>query len=336
MSNKKQFKYSDIILDKERNFKLMVTHKLIQLQAMLKLGNLPDDMPEEELKKSIFEDGYVILDNGYDGKWYGYKYTQLAPPEDAYYRDKYAIIVNPWQNYNKTREIGTECFIIRCNPYLLGLKPLIEKWCYALCETDVSMRMAKINGRLQALISAFDSKPYESAVKFLKDIEDGKLGVVRQNFSSQMTDTMSIQAQPLSNSSSSIIRELIELRTYEESCLCDVMSLKKNGNVKRENISENEASLDDDPVRITADIIIDTIQKDIDIFNKATGNNVTVEFNSSWLTNVLEEELKLESLDDEDAETGEEINEEDSDESKQDEDESKEDEKGDDKDEYDA
>jgi hypothetical protein len=118
----------------------------------------------------------------------------------------------------------------------------------------------------------------------LKDVEDGKLGVVADNV---FLD--GIRVQPYGQSSNtSTITNLIELMQYEKASLYNELGLNANYNMKRETIVSNEAQMNNDSLLPLVDDMLEMRRKGAEKVNKMFGTNITVDYSSSWKDNMIE------------------------------------------------
>ena len=87
------------------------------------------------------------------------------------------------------------------------------------------------------------------------------------------------------------------------------IGLNANYNMKRESINSNESQLNDDMLHPLIDDMLARRREALEEVNAMFGTNITVEFNSAWETNELEEDLTLEQMETvtEDMTTGEEV-----------------------------
>lgn len=278
----KQFSYLGLIdkgvynyRDKTVNARNNVAYMLDRSNVMFKYHNLPDTIPASELEKIIQATGFAVI-----GKINGELYALnagLGGEPDVYNRPTQAVVSVPALNYNATWDIGKECEIIPNDSMKLGLIPLFAKYCTLMNENEISIMLSIINQRISFLLSANDSNTIESAKQLLKDIEEGKQGVVSE---SKMFD--SFKAQALTKNSGTGITDLIELEQYLKASMFNEIGLNANYNMKRERLSESEVEMNGDNLYPLVDDMASNRKSAIERINNLFGTDIQVEFNSSW------------------------------------------------------
>lgn len=264
-------------------------YMLIRALSMFKYNNLPETIPQRTLE-------LYLLINGYTG-WYKYEDNlyvlrgSLGGEPDANYMPTVFTFSNPALDISRNAEIDKDCIIMPNDDMYLGLLPLMRRYATALTENELSMFIADINARMQSLISSGDDATFESAKKYLKDIEDGKLGVIADEDFFE-----GIKAQPLSGSAQTSITNLIELEQYLKAGFFNDIGLNANYNMKRESLNSNESQLNDDMLYPLIDNMLKCRREALEKVNAMFGTDITVELNSSWKDNELEKDAAQDAL----------------------------------------
>ena len=278
----KQFSYLGLIdrtvynyLDKAVNARNNVAYMLNRSNVMFKYHNLPDTIPASELEKMIQSNGFAVI-----GKINGELYALnagLGGEPDVYNNPTQAIVSVPALNYNATWDIGKGCEVITNDSMNMGLIPLFAKYCTLMNENEISIMLSVINQRISFLLSANDDNTIASAKQLLKDIEDGKQGVVSD---SKVFD--SFKAQALTKNAGTGITDLIELEQYLKASMFNEIGLNANYNMKRERLSESEVEMNGDNLYPLVDDMASNRKSGVERVNNLFGTNIQVEFNSSW------------------------------------------------------
>ena len=165
--------------------------------------------------------------------------------------------------------------------------PLFNKYGSLLVEAEISLKYAIINARVPALISADNDATYESAVKFFEKISKGDgYGIIA---SKQLLDgikTQDFYKEPY-------IKDLIESIQYIKGSWYNEIGLNATFNMKREAINEAEAAINEDILYPAIDTMLICRQNALEKVNKMYGTNITVDFDSVWAQNAIQEELAL-------------------------------------------
>ena len=214
-------------------------------------------------------------------------------PNEYYFPTQYTV-ANPALNLSKVYTINKDCVLIPNDSLYIGLLPLIVKYSNQLAENDITLTIADINARITSLISASDDKTYKSALEYINQIQNGKLGIIAEN---ALLD--GIKAQPYSASASNQITNLIEYHQYLKASLFNDLGLNANYNMKRESINSGESQLNNDALYPLIDDMLNSRKQAIDKVNKMFNTNISVELSSSWKDNKIELELCQQNLENE-------------------------------------
>lgn len=268
-------------LDKRKNVADMVTYMFNRSNIMFKYHNLPETIPETELEKILQTNGYVIV-----GKINGDLYALnggLGGETDVYNRPTIATISVPCFNFNDTWEIDKDCVVIKNDSNAIGLIPMFVKYCTLMNENEITMMLATVNKRIQNLLSANDDNTIESAKQFLKDVFEGKTGVIAE---SKLFDSLKVN-----NSSANAqvnLKDLFEFEQYLKASMFNEIGLSANFNMKRERLTSAEIETNSDNLYPLVDDMLNNRRLAIKKINEIFETEIEVEFNSSWDYRVFE------------------------------------------------
>lgn len=261
--------------DKERNVSNYVKYMFTRSITMFHYTGLPETIPQEELEKLLQFNGYCCIAE-VDGSLYALN-GSLGGEGDAYNRPTTCTVANPALKLSKTFKIDEDCIIINSDSMYMGLTPLFEKYCTMLNESDITIILATINKRIQMLISANDDNTVESAKQFIKDIENGKLGVVAET---KLFD--SLKVNNTANNNNVNLKDLFEMNNYLKASMYNEIGLGSNNNMKREQLTVSEIESNTDSYYPLVDNMLMCRRKALDKINEMFGTDIQVEFNSSW------------------------------------------------------
>ena len=289
-----------------------ITYMLSRTQSMFTYEGLPDTLNARIIELYLQVNGNlcitdisedIIKKSGHNELVPGlYAFTGgMGGEYDVYYMPTIYTIANPYLNYSKNLKINEDCIIIPSDSMYYGLIPMFRKYATALTENELSMNIATIVLRLQALISASDDNTKKSAEKYLNDIISGKLGIIAEN---QFLDN-SLKVTPYATTGAhTTIQNIIELEQYLRATWYNDLGLNANYNMKREAINSGESQLNNDALLPLVDNMLKCRQDGFDKVNAKYGTNIKVSLNSSWESNAqaITETLenKTESVDDND------------------------------------
>lgn len=271
-----------------------ISYMLSRTQSMFSYKGLPDTLNSRIIelylqvngnlcitdisKEIIDKSGHTELSPGL------YAFTGgLGGEYDVYYMPTIYTVANPYLNFSKNLKINDDCIVIPSDSMYYGLLPLFKKYATALTENELSMNIATIVLRLQAIISASDDNVKKSAEKYLKDITSGKLGIIADN---EFLEN-SLKVTPYATTGAhTTIQNIIELEQYLRATWFNDLGLNANYNMKRESINSGESQLNNDALLPLVDNMLKCRQEGFNKVNEKYGTNIQVELNSSWQYNV--------------------------------------------------
>ena len=278
-------KCKNILNDKEALQKQIISQMLNKTITIFKYGNLPETITDKDIEIITQVNGYSVWKE-VDGKLYVF-YAGLGGEPNPYYLPTIAIIANPALRYNASLKIDEEC-VVMLNDYLYtGLMPLFNKYGSLLTEADISLKYAIINARVPALLQSDNDNTYKSAQEFFSKIEKGDgYGIIASKEFFEGIKSQDFYKQPY-------IKDLIESIQYIKASWYNEIGLNSQFNMKREAINSAESRLNDDILHPTIDVMLQCRKKAVEKINKMFGTNITVELNSVWEQNKIEEDLLL-------------------------------------------
>ena len=138
------------------------------------------------------------------------------------------------------------------------------------------MILANINKRYTTLISANDDNTVTSAKLFLKNIFDGKQGVIAEN---KLFDSLKVNPN---TDDSRTLKDLIEFEQYIKASFYNEIGLSANYNMKKERITKEEFTTNSDSLYPLVDDMLNIRRKALEEINKLFDLEIKVDFNSSW------------------------------------------------------
>lgn len=279
--------------DKSEAVADQVVYMLDRTQSIFRYDGLPDSIPQRILELFLQVNGCVAFAE-VEGKIYVF-FGGLGGEPDEYYCPTVFTVANPTLDFSKNLKIGEDCVVMSNDSMYIGMVPLFRRRATMGAEAEISLYVALINSRIIDLISAEDDNTKASAEKFLKDIEDGKLGVIAGNAFLEGIKTLPYG----SGANANHITQLIEAIQYNKAAWYNDIGLNANYNMKREALSSAESQLNDDALLPLIDDMLRCRRDALEKVNEMFGLNITVDLDSSWADNVLELTLEQEKLENE-------------------------------------
>ena len=283
--------------NKDKNVKDLVEYMINRTMSMFKWNNLPKSIPQRSLELYLQTQGFVLLTKHNDELciYYG----GLGGEPDYLYRPTIATIANPAQRWDAQLPIAWEvdentpenAAVIGLNdPLLKGLIPINQKYASQLAENELTLWLTDILCRMPWLLSAQDDRTKASAEQMLNNIFEGKLGVV--------TDAAfleGVKEHLLSTHQHQSLGALMQLHQYYKASWFNELGLNAMQNqFKKEAISDSEQQMNTDTLTPFIDIMLKCRQDFCDNVNALYGTDISVELDSAWEDNELEEEALVE------------------------------------------
>ena len=270
--------------NKSKVFENYCKYTFTRTQSMFTYEGLPDTIPVQWLESYLQRNGSCCIAE-HEGKLYALLGNAGGEP-DEYYQPTIYTVANPALNLSKSYKIGEDCVYCKNDYDAIGLVPLVSRYCGLMTENLLTVRISDINMRMMNLLSAPDDNTLQSTKQYLKDLEDGKLGVVGET---PFFEGLKLQSKGVGNGDYMI--QFIELQQYLKGSMYNELGINANFNMKREALSGQELSLNDDALMPLIDDMLKQRRAMCDELNEMFGLNVSVDYGSSWHSNVVEKQL---------------------------------------------
>lgn len=270
--------------DKAKVFENYCKYTFTRTQSMFTYEGLPDTIPVQWLESYLQRNGSCCIAE-HEGKLYALL-GNAGGELDEYYQPTIYTVANPALNLSKSYKIGEDCVYCRNDFDAVGLVPLVSRYCGLMTENLLTVRISDINMRMMNLLSAPDDNTLQSTKQYLKDLEDGKLGVVGET---PFFDGLKLQSKGVGNGDYMI--QFIELQQYLKGSMYNELGINANFNMKREALSGQEVALNDDALMPLIDDMLKQRRAMCDELNQMFGLNVSVDYGSTWHSNVVEKQL---------------------------------------------
>ena len=270
--------------DKAKVFENYCKYTFTRTQSMFTYEGLPDTIPVQWLESYLQRNGSCCIAE-HEGKLYALL-GNAGGELDEYYQPTIYTVANPALNLSKTFKIGVDCVYCKNDYDAIGLVPLVSRYCGLMTENLLTVRISDINMRMMNLLSAPDDNTLQSTKQYLKDLEDGKLGVVGET---PFFEGLKLQSKGVGNGDYMI--QFIELQQYLKGSMYNELGINANFNMKREALSGQEVALNDDALMPLIDDMLKQRRAMCDELNEMFGLNVSVDYGSTWHSNVVEKQL---------------------------------------------
>ena len=278
--------------DKRRAINNYIRYMLNRLQGLFSYEGLPETIPQRNLELLLQVNGNATIAD-VNGSLYAFR-GGLGGVPDPYYMPTISVVANPALKLSKTYTIDEDCIVIPNDAMYAGLMPLLRRYCTSLVENDITMNLADINMRLATIITAGDDKTKYAAEKYLKDLIDGKLGILGNNTFLESVGTQPYAASGQGNQ----VTQLIEYEQYLKASMLNELGIQMNWNSKRESINGEEAGMNNQSLLPLIYDMYQQRQLGVEKVNDMFGTSITVRFGYPWLDTVddpVEDEQETET-----------------------------------------
>lgn len=261
--------------NKQENLHEYVNQNLAKTNIMFKYDGLPETIPAEILESILQTSGFCAIAK-HNGNLYAFNGGLAGVEDSPYHLPTKIIVTNPALKLSKTFIFDKDCILFKSDPFAIGLIPIITRYCTSLVENDLTIHLASVNARIQTYLSAGDEPTRQSAVQFLKDIANGKQGVIAE---SKLFDSLKFNQN---SQQQGIFKDLIELQQYQKASLYNEMGLSANFNMKRERLSSAEVNGNTDNLYPFIDSMLEERKKAVLKINEMFDLEISVTFGSTW------------------------------------------------------
>lgn len=259
-------------MDKNKINSYISDYLLNNALSIFKYDGLPDNIKAVDLEKNLLRFGKILFTKWHD-EFYIFSYSDTGRQNYLGEYTNYQVN-NPYIQCNEifSDDNAVRIFNTDTHEPLINLMGMYSE---LLTESYITLNMADINSRIPFFISARDNATKASAEIFVKQILDGKQGVIAEQPLFE-----SLKINPLTDHEN--ISQIVELNKFFYSDYFQKIGLTNLYNNVHDRISATETEF-------TATSIypyVDNMKRNRDIavekINSMFGLSVSVEFSSSW------------------------------------------------------
>lgn len=270
--------------DKQTIFDYYCRYTFTRTQSMFVYEGLPDSIPVKWLEYYLQRNGSCCIAK-HNGELYALIGSAGGEPDEYYQPTKY-IVANPALKLSKEYTIGEDCVYCKNDFLGIGLVPLISRYCGLMAENVLTIRQSDVSMRNMFLLSAPDDNTLQSTKHFIDELEAGRMSVVGDN---AFFDGVKMQSSSHGNGDYMI--QFIELQQYLKGSMYNELGLNANFNMKREALSGDEIAMNDDALMPLIDEMLKQRREFVGQLNDMFGLNISVDFGSTWHSNVVEKTI---------------------------------------------
>ena len=259
-------------MDKKQINKAVRDYLFATAMTMFRYDGLPDNVRPEDLERMLLENGELIFTKWND-EFYIFQFTGAGKQNYLGEWDSYQVN-NPYVNCNRVFT-DRDAVRIRNTDNAVSLAGMLDMYSELLSESYITLNMSDVNARLSFLISAGDNATKASAELFLKQVYDGRQGIIG---SQPLLESLSVN--PLAEHRD--FQSVIELNKFYYSDFFQKIGLTNLYNNIHDRISATETEFTATSIYPFVDNMKKNREQAVEKINQLFGLNVTVEFTSSW------------------------------------------------------
>ena len=259
-------------MEKKQISKAVRDYLFATAMSMFRYEGLPDNVRPEDLERMLLENGELIFTKWHDD-FYIFQFTGAGKQNYLGEWDSYQVN-NPYINCNQVFT-DKDAVRIRNTDNSVSLAGMLDMYSELLSESYITLNMSDVNARLSFLISAGDNATKASAELFLKQVYDGKQGIIG---SQPLLESLSVN--PLAEHRD--FQSVIELNKFYYSDFFQKIGLTNLYNNVHDRISATETTFTATSIYPFVDNMKKNREAAIEKINQLFGLNVSVEFTSSW------------------------------------------------------
>ena len=259
-------------MDKKQINKAVRDYLAATAMSMFRYEGLPDNVRPEDLERMLLENGELIFTKWHD-EFYIFQFSGTGKQNYLGEWDSYQVN-NPYINCNHVFS-DKDAVRVRNTDNSVSLSGLLDMYSELLSESYITLNMSDVNARLSFLISAGDNATKTSAELFLKQVYEGKQGIIG---SQPLLDSLSVN--PLADHKD--FQSVIQLNKFYYSDFFQKIGLTNLYNNVHDRISATETQFTATSIYPFVDNMKKNREAAIEKINKMFGLSVSVEFTSSW------------------------------------------------------
>ncbi len=259
-------------MDKNKINSYISDYLLNNALSIFKYDGLPDNIKAVDLEKNLLRFGKILFTKWHD-EFYIFSYSETGKQNYLGEYTKFQVN-NPYIQCNEVFSDDNAVRIFNTDTH----EPLINlmgMYSELLTESYLTLNMADINSRIPFFISARDNATKASAEIFVKQILDGKQGVIAEQPLFE-----SLKINPLTDHEN--ISQIVELNKFFYSDYFQKIGLTNLYNNIHDRISATETEFTATSIYPYVDNMKRNRDMAVEKINSMFGLSVTVEFSSSW------------------------------------------------------
>ena len=272
--------------DKDAVYRAYCLDMLSRTLDMFEYEGLPKTLSARSMEIEMQTRGFCCItevDNPLHGEpgLYCFRYASPSGELNAEKLPTRMVVVDPWLNFDKDLEIGTDCIVIPNDILWRGVGALFALHAGQLADAETTMRLQLYNARINKILTATDDKVVQEAKTLLESIEKGSWGVIGDAV--ELKGMMkALNAVDFTSPHSGTIKDTMEVLQYYRAQWFIALGLNDNFNMKREALNGTETESNANTLFALPLMMLKQREEGIKKLNEKYNLNVSVKFGSVW------------------------------------------------------
>ena len=272
--------------DKDAVYRAYCLDMLSRTLDMFEYEGLPETLSARSMEIEMQTRGFCCItevNNPLHGKpgLYCFRYASPSGELNAEKLPTRMVVVDPWLNFDKDLEIGTDCIVIPNDILWRGIGALFALHAGQLADAETTMRLQLYNARINKILTATDDKVVAEAKTLLESIEKGSWGVIGDAV--ELKGMMkALNAVDFTSPHSGTIKDTMEVLQYYRAQWFIALGLNDNFNMKREALNGTETESNANTLFALPLMMLKQREEGIKKLNEKYNLNVSVKFGSVW------------------------------------------------------
>lgn len=257
---------------------IVFSDMMARMMQFAKYTGLPESIPVKNLELLLQLNGYAFVTKVGD-ELYAFDGGLSGENRSPYYEPTLITINNTALEFNKVLEIGKDGVLIMNDSLMRGIGDITDLYSWYITDAFLTLRLALINARSEYIINSPDDNSQQGAKEFINSIVDGELSFTKTiGFDEQL----SLQTLPYSQHAMENIKSAIEAIQYLQGSWFRKVGLVQAYNMKREYVSAEETSMDEDSLESLPEDMMRNRKDGIEKLNRMFGMNIGVTLGDPW------------------------------------------------------
>ena len=280
----------EFVKSKEEIFNYLCDDMLTRTIKMFKYSDYPETFSPWAFEMGLQTQGFIVVArcqptlNDMPEGIYALRGVGFGGVLDDRFLPTRAVGQNPYLGVSIEEEFTSDNVAWVWNDStFMGLTAVNNLYAGLLADAYISLRLKMVLTRAPAFPVASDEDEKIDAMRFLQELDEGKLGVIgRKSSLEKLVGSDGFSTKPNLGDGNNSIKEIIEAIQYLYAQWNIKLGLNDNYNMKREALNSSETSANEDTLYTLIEDMYETRKEAIEDMNRKFGTSIKVELAGEW------------------------------------------------------